>query len=61
VPLFVAGYMRLEGRERWTIVIPYMLCITIFIYFLFDQLLAIPWPPTYLGDFFPALKAIPSV
>ena len=60
-PLFVAAYMRLEGRERWTIVVPYMLCITIFIYFLFDQLLAIPWPPTYLGDFFPALKAIPSV
>jgi hypothetical protein len=61
VPLFVAAYMRLEGRERWGLVIPYMLCMTLFIYFLFDQLLAIPWPPTYLGDFFPALKAIPSV
>jgi TctA family transporter len=61
VPLFVAGYMRLEGRERWGLVIPYMICMTLFIYFLFDQLLAIPWPPTYLGDFFPALKAIPSV
>ena len=31
------------------------------IYVVFDQLLAIPWPPTYLGDWFPALKAIPSV
>jgi hypothetical protein len=61
VPLFVAAYMRLEGRERWSLVIPYMIGMTVFIYFLFDQLLAIPWPPTYLGDYFPALKAIPSV
>ncbi len=61
VPLFVAGYMRLEGKERWGLVIPYMLLMTLFIYFLFDQLLAIPWPPTYLGDFFPVLKMIPSV
>jgi hypothetical protein len=61
VPLFVAAYMRLEGRERWGLVIPYMVFMTIFIYFLFDQLLAIPWPPTYLGDYFPLLKMIPSV
>jgi hypothetical protein len=61
VPLFVAGYMRFEGRERWGLVVPYMLFITIFIYFLFDQLLAIPWPPTVISDFFPALHMIPSV
>jgi TctA family transporter len=61
VPIFVMGYMRLEGREPWRIVLPYAIIMTMFIYFLFDQLLAIPWPPTYIGDFFPALKAIPSV
>jgi len=61
VPIFVMGYMRLEGREPWRIVLPYAIVMTMFIYFLFDQLLAIPWPPTYIGDFFPALKAIPSV
>src|SRR5207302_1408438 len=61
VPIFVIGYMRLEGKEPWRIVLPYAAFMTLFIYFLFDQLLAIPWPPTYLGDFFPALKAIPSV
>jgi hypothetical protein len=27
----------------------------------FDQLLAIPWPPTYVGDWFPVLHMIPSV
>jgi len=27
----------------------------------FDQLLAIPWPPTLLGTLLPAFKIIPSV
>ena len=31
------------------------------IYIVFDQLLAIPWPPTLLGDWFPVFKMIPSV
>ena len=31
------------------------------IYVVFDQLLAIPWPPTLAGTLFPALKFIPSV
>jgi hypothetical protein len=34
----------------------------LFIYALFDQLLAIPWPSSVLGDFVPSLKGvIPSV
>jgi hypothetical protein len=31
------------------------------IYVVFDQLLAIPWPPTLAGMLFPVLHAIPSV
>ncbi len=31
------------------------------IYVVFDQLLAIPWPPTLAGMLFPVLKIIPSV
>jgi putative tricarboxylic transport membrane protein len=62
VPLFVTAFMRLEGREKWRIVIPMAAIMCLFIYGLFDQLLAIPWPPTVLGDVFPALKGvIPSV
>jgi hypothetical protein len=62
VPLFVIGYMRIEGNERWSIVVPMALCVTAFIYTVFDQLLAIPWPQTELGNLFPALKDfIPSV
>jgi TctA family transporter len=61
VPLFIAGYMRLEGRERWRLVVPMALVMTLFIYGLFDRLLAVPWPPTLMGNFFPVLKMIPSV
>jgi len=61
VPIFIISYMRLEGREKWRIVIPMAACVVALIYVVFDQLLAIPWPPTLLGTFFPILKAIPSV
>jgi len=62
VPIFVVGYMRLEGREPWRLVLPQAICLALFIYVVFDQLLAIPWPQTLLGNVFPTLKSvIPSV
>jgi hypothetical protein len=62
VPLFIVLFMRLEGGEPWRIVIPMAVVMCAFIYVLFDQLLAIPWPPTVLGDFVPALRGVvPSV
>ena len=42
--------------------IPQAICLTVFIWFVFDQLLTIPWPPTYLGTWAPWLKEfIPSI
>jgi putative tricarboxylic transport membrane protein len=61
VPIFIISYMRIEGREPWKIVIPTATAVVLLIYVVFDQLLAIPWPPTLAGMFFPALKFIPSV
>lgn len=63
VPIFVIAFMRLEEtKERWSLVIPQAVILTIFVYVLFDQLLTIPWPPTMLGQWVPALKGmIPSV
>ena len=62
VPLFIVSFMRLEGREPWRIVIPMAVVMCVFIYVLFDQLLAIPWPPTVLGDLIPSLRGVvPSV
>jgi len=61
VPVFIIAYMRLEGRERWSLTLPVATGTTLFIYALFDRLLAIPWPHTLLGALLPALKAIPGV
>jgi hypothetical protein len=62
VPLFVIAFMRLEAREPWWIVLPYAAVMGLFVYALFDQALAIPWPPSLLGDYFPDLRGvIPSV
>jgi hypothetical protein len=59
--IFVVVFMRLEGQERWKLVIPYVLVLVLGIYIAFDQFMALPWPPTLLGTYFPALKVIPSV
>jgi TctA family transporter len=61
VGIFVVLFMRIEGKERWSLVIPYAVFMVLFIYFAFDQFMAIPWPQTLIGTLFPALKVIPSV
>ena len=61
VAVFVVFFMRLEGPERWSLVIPYMVVLVLGIYIAFDVFMAMPWPPTLLGTWFPALKFIPSV
>jgi hypothetical protein len=53
--------MRLEGPERWKLVIPYVVVLILGIYVAFDWFMAIPWPPTLLGHLVPAAKIIPSV
>ena len=49
VPLFIIAFMRLEAQEPWKIVVPMALFMFFFIWFLFDWLLAIPWPGSFLG------------
>jgi hypothetical protein len=61
VPIFITTFMRVEGREPWRIVVPMASAVVLLIYVVFDQLLAIPWPPTLLGTLLPAFKIIPSV
>ena len=52
VPIFIVALRRIEGRERWTIVLPMAIIMTVFIWFLFDRMLAVPWPGSYLGEVF---------
>ena len=61
VAAFVVFFMRYEARERWSLVIPYAVTLVVFIWFAFDYFMAIPWPPTFIGQWFPVLKVIPSV
>ncbi|MFC5584189.1 tripartite tricarboxylate transporter permease [Nitratireductor kimnyeongensis] len=61
VPLFVAVFMRIEGREKWRLIAGYAVTLTLIVYLVFDQLLRIPWPQTFLGQWFPAMTIIPSV
>jgi TctA family transporter len=59
--IFVILFMRLEGPERWSLVIPYAAVLVGSIYIVFHMFMAVPWPPTLLGTWFPALKFIPSM
>lgn len=62
IPIFVIAYMRIEGRERWRLVVAQAICITLFAYFVFDRLLNLPWPPTWMGATFPELaRYIPAM
>jgi len=60
VPIFIAVLMRVEGREKWRIIAPMCLVMTLLIYGVFDQLLEVPWPATLMGTRFPILHIIPS-
>jgi TctA family transporter len=59
--IFVVIFMRLEGPERWKLVIPYVTVLILAVWLAFDFFMSLPWPPTLLGKFFPAMKFIPSV
>jgi TctA family transporter len=61
VAIFIIVFMRLEGPERWPLVIGYSGVLTIAIFLVFDQMMSLPWPPTLLGTLVPALKFIPSL
>ncbi len=59
--VFSFAFMCLEG-ERWQTAAAISAGLVVFCWFVFDRLLALPWPDSLLGDLVPALKqAIPGV
>ena len=58
---FVVAFMRLEARERWTLVISYAGFMVVFVTLVFDRIMKVPWPPSLLGEWIPALRIIPSM
>ena len=61
IPLFMAIFMRAEGKEHWRTIIILAAVMTGLIYVVFDQIMRMPWPPTLIGQWIPALTAIPSI
>jgi len=61
VGLFVVIFMRYENREPWKLVIAHAIVLVFSISFVFDNVMSIPWPPTLIGQWFPALKFLPSI
>ena len=60
--IFVIAFMRLENREPWRLVAIFSVGLTGFSWFLFEYMLALPWPRSQLGIWIPALKdVIPSL
>ncbi len=52
--MFVILYMRIEGNEPWKLIMSCAVGLVLFSWFLFDYLLALPWPQTVIGDIIPA-------
>ena len=59
--IFVVVFMRYENKESWKLVINYAMVLVFSISFVFDNVMSIPWPPTPIGQWFPALKFLPSI
>ena len=54
--VFLIGYLRLEGRERWVPTLSVALGTWAAAYGLFHLLLRVPWPTVWLGDLLPVLR-----
>ena len=59
VGVFVVFFMRYENRERWTLIITYAIVLVISITFVFEHVMHIPWPPTYIGTVVPGAEDDP--
>ena len=56
VAVFVVFFMRYENKERWTLIIPYAVILVVSITFVFDYVMSIPWPPTFIGAVVPGAE-----
>jgi hypothetical protein len=60
--ILVFLYMRLEGKEAWVRSSLVASAMAVAFFLLFDRVLALPWPHSLLGDWFPILRqVVPSM
>ena len=58
IGLFVFSYMTIEGKAKPINAIFIIIPFLIGIWFLFHELLHIPWPQSLLGDLFGSLRRL---
>jgi hypothetical protein len=61
IAVFVVFFMRYENQESYRLIIPYAVILVVAVSYVFDYVMAIPWPPSLVGQLFPALKFVPSI
>jgi len=57
IAVFVCAYMRFGFGEPWPTALGFAAATTLVCYVVFHWALAVAWPPSLLGDLFPALRA----
>ena len=59
---FIVLYMWIEGRERWGLMLGSAAGVTLVCYLVFDRLLNLPWPRTWVRMLFPDMgEFVPSL
>jgi Tripartite tricarboxylate transporter TctB family len=58
IPLMIIGFMRSERREPWVLTLSIATGATLFIWIVFDRMIGVPWPHTFLGNWIPSLRGI---
>jgi len=59
---FIVLYMRVEGRERWGLMLGAAAGVTLFCYVVFDRVLHLAWPRTLLRVLYPEMSEfVPSL
>ena len=59
--VFLMAYMRFQGRERWSLSLMVSVPTWIFAYLLFHRVVAVVWPKSLLGDWFPVIRTFQSL
>ena len=61
IALFVFAYMRFGFGEPWPASLGYAAATTVLCTIVFHWALQVAWPPSLLGDLFPALRAATQI
>ncbi|MBT7233490.1 MAG: tripartite tricarboxylate transporter permease [Rhodospirillaceae bacterium] len=59
--VFLVSYMRFQGRESWRMTLTIAIPTWIFAYLLFHRIVAVVWPKSFFGDWFPVIRSFQSL